>query len=445
MSFGYLTLNKEFALRKAVISFWFRIPKASAERAYNDYLSYPLSNQYVFNGTIPLITFGKQQQATNYGLTQVKVGEHKYFVDPGDILVSDPIYAEQWVTNGTSQLEPSFIGIQCAADLNTGTRSPPGLVVRLQTADAEHVSGNTYAIIAAAEGVGSDRPPCLPGQRWVEYADQSFANEGVPAYFGGGAIFEVDPDKWHHLLLSYDISHSVSAHGIEDGGSTAEGSSSGNKMWLAFDNVNRTEFELPAFWIDGGGPNDIISQTGGSIAGKRYTAHATDPCAFPKDYPQPEYTCDAGSSPGSFPTNPISIPTLPQYNSESGLRKPTYVVEMAELQIFAGVTLDTGIGANRRAFIVEQKDASGSPVTDEDGKQLWIPANPIDAEKLLGRRPDILLHKTSNWKKGKNTGSSGTTRDGDGNETVIPSGQFTVTQKIIKYTPEPSLVEDTTA
>ena len=81
---------------------------------------------------------------------------------------------------------------------------------------------------------------------------------------------------------------------------------------------------------------------------------------------------------------------------------------MAELQIFTGMTLDTSVERNRRAFV----DISG------------VPVKPEDTETQLGRRPDILLHKTDNWKAGKNTGLLGVIRhEGEADE-VIPSGQF---------------------
>ena len=92
---------------------------------------------------------------------------------------------------------------------------------------------------------------------------------------------------------------------------------------------------------------------------------------------------------------------------------------LAELQVFTGSTLDTNDEDNRRAFV----SANGKPVpADEkagiDGAGNVIPKGSI---QLMGRRPDIMLHGSSDWIKGRNTGSSGI--DGEGH--VLPDGQFT--------------------
>ena len=98
---------------------------------------------------------------------------------------------------------------------------------------------------------------------------------------------------------------------------------------------------------------------------------------------------------------------------------------MAELQIFSGVTLDTSIEANRRAFVGY----------DEEGSSRLKPVDPKQAEDLLGKKPDILLHGSTKWQQGKNTGSLGIDTVGE----EIPSGQFTPTGEIKKYTPDPSI------
>jgi hypothetical protein len=69
----------------------------------------------------------------------------------------------------------------------------------------------------------------------------------------------------------------------------------------------------------------------------------------------------------------------------------TQKVEMAEMQVFTGVSLDTSITANRRAFI------------KDDG----TPANPAAAQALLGKAPDILLSDFKKWKAGTNAGTAG--------------------------------------
>jgi hypothetical protein len=96
---------------------------------------------------------------------------------------------------------------------------------------------------------------------------------------------------------------------------------------------------------------------------------------------------------------------------------------LAELQIFTGVTLDTTLVTARRAFV----DADGNPV------------DPEDAEEFMGKRPEILLHGSSDWIDGLNTGSIGL----DNEDKIVPSGQFTPTGTILEYTPDPSLEQPT--
>ena len=106
---------------------------------------------------------------------------------------------------------------------------------------------------------------------------------------------------------------------------------------------------------------------------------------------------------------------------------------MAEFQLFTGVTLDTSVEENRRAFVDEDGvpvPPEGKPPTEDkpDGEK-------PPAEKLLGKRPDIVLHGSGDWSDGNNTGSLGVDNDGDN----IPSGQFEPTGAIPSYTPDPSL------
>jgi hypothetical protein len=100
---------------------------------------------------------------------------------------------------------------------------------------------------------------------------------------------------------------------------------------------------------------------------------------------------------------------------------------MAELQIFTDVTLDTGDEPKRRAFIDYVRDNDGNPIEDEDGKRTLEPVDPEKAEELLGKKPEILLHTSANWKAGNNTGSL---------------GPFTPTGGINSYKPDPSLSPD---
>lgn len=91
---------------------------------------------------------------------------------------------------------------------------------------------------------------------------------------------------------------------------------------------------------------------------------------------------------------------------------------MAELQIWAGQTLDTSDVSMRRLFI------------DDKGK----PVPPSKAEKVLGK-PDVKLHGSGNWKAGRNTGTSGIDKDGN----TKSDGQFQHIAGIERFLPDPQL------
>ena len=106
----------------------------------------------------------------------------------------------------------------------------------------------------------------------------------------------------------------------------------------------------------------------------------------------------------------MGIPAHPAYTDY--IRQ----VEMAELQIFLGKTLDPEKTDKRRLFISDE----GRPV------------NPIEAEKFFKRKPDVLLHKSGNWKKGDNTGVLQPITGSDPYD-FVPTGE------IVTYKPDPSL------
>jgi hypothetical protein len=132
----------------------------------------------------------------------------------------------------------------------------------------------------------------------------------------------------------------------------------------------------------------------------------------------PTYFCDGFNLP--VHGHPIGIPASTHH------RDHNTGIEMAELQIWAGRTLDTSVVANRRLFIdFENKESGTGPK---------VPVSPGVAARMLGE-PDILLHGNSNWQKGKNTGSTGVTAGGE----RILAGQFQPVAGIEKFKPEPAL------
>ena len=92
---------------------------------------------------------------------------------------------------------------------------------------------------------------------------------------------------------------------------------------------------------------------------------------------------------------------------------------MAELQIFTGITQDFSRVGSRRAFI----NSNGMPVPSDKKASSQDPTS--GSIESLGREPDILLHKSGNWKTGTNTGR-------------LAFG-FNPTGKILSYRPNPSL------
>ncbi|WP_271582491.1 hypothetical protein [Bradyrhizobium sp. CCBAU 45389] len=94
-------------------------------------------------------------------------------------------------------------------------------------------------------------------------------------------------------------------------------------------------------------------------------------------------------------------------------------IELGECQLFHDIALNTGQVENRRGFI-----------TDE-GK----PAAPSKAVELMGKKPDSLVHGSSNWKKARDTGSIAAASE-------PPSPEGTHSGRIETYKPNPSLHGD---
>jgi hypothetical protein len=206
----------------------------------------------------------------------------------------------------------------------------------------------------------------------------------------------VEPDQWHHLLLSYDVA------------------GASGRMWLVLDDVTRdgksfypaSPYCMSLFGFSGA-PNDILASF---------------------NYPFFDGTGQIANSSGfKMITAPIGIPA--QRSLSEGYREYG-PVELAELQIFTGLALDITSANYRRAFLDYDRDAGGNPIGTE-----LKPVAPSKAEKLIGKKPEILLHGTDNWKAGRNTGTLGF--DGDGNPN--PDGQFVPIGTIDTYKPDPTL------
>lgn len=324
---------------------------------------------------------------------------------------------------------------------------------------------------------------------------ETFVIGGPPAAFDFITMPPVSDGAWHHLLFSFDISGGVGVQwpSLLTGGARPPPSvATGCKAWLALDDHNYTGaalqhrfamhdgFQLPllpGMGTDATGFGPVTSATRAvmnlednailprncwvisfrnspklglrrfaSTAGLWELASSTyinkgdynwfnwtgsiwplegTPGGFewrgelhppkpsnpdPKTFDLPTYQCDGFIIPVAG--HPIGIPA-----SEHHLEHNTGI-EMAELQIWANRTIDTADISMRRLFV----DGNGEPVS------------PSKAAEVLGK-PDILLHGSGNWQKGKNTGASGA----DDDDKPIPAGQFVPVAKIEKFKPEPEL------
>lgn len=405
---SYLTLDKGVPNHtKAVISLWFRVPQASIEAA----AAASAPNNLI--RTIPLITWGDAPVVEAMEPNSVDIATAVDFPQEDCPPV---ISVTGYASAGTFKLDPCYIGVRC--DGGTAT-----LDINIQTAG--HAAIASYAVSVTLMEVWSllrtlfppGEPDLSPGTGWNDLGypfvglasgveDFSDYLNAVPERFH---VWDdsrtLAADHWHHLLLSYDLGNACDTQGPPqpgDGGSNrwdtiAQGTSSFCRLWYTLDDENfNGEDHLGPFFVDGGAnPNAILTDNAWSVA----DAHT----GMQYNLPEPVATCAYPSE--AIPTlKPVGVP------ASSAFEVNIYPVELAELQFFTGVTLDTSVTAIRRLFI----DADGKPVP------------PIAAEKALGKKPDILLHGSGNWIAGRNTST-------DPAEPLQPTG------KIVAYTPEPSL------
>lgn len=252
--------------------------------------------------------------------------------------------------------------------------------------------------------------------------DVSAHRNARPEYFYVYNPVHLGPDRWHHVLLSCDLSDDCVTHGplqVHDPhgsthATTAEGTDSHCRIWLALDDVNQGLDGLRPYAVDGSDdPSAVLTENAWNVAnnvtglvGNLWDTPAT--CSYPA-----EYLPVSGGA--------LGIPASAEWVDS------IYKTEFAELQLFTDVHLDTGVTANRRAFV------------DADGK----PVNPADAETLLGKKPEVRLHGTANWKQGTNTGPDYVPNPapGPGKPETIPdpAKALTPTGRIDAFKPDPAL------
>jgi hypothetical protein len=454
---SYLTIPAGIPnFQKAVLSFWFRVPSETMASANN----------------ISLLAFGEPQQETELIPNWVNLcGDGASGADPGPQCPA----IESYSSGGIFDLNPCMIGLNCADPENAvltinlqtkgiATGAAVGWVGDASASSPVPVSQdeiNEWSALANTPGSGwiLQRGSVLEGGAVIIYTHFVHAS-GISdlsdvelaakrELFRVETVHSITPDSWHHFLLSFDLSNPIATRGppVTDLASgrkfwdnVSEGASSYARMWYAIDNVDYrgrssdedgdVHYHMGPYSVDhdtargehpgprGGDPNGILTENGWK------TAYNGSPAI------------SFGNQPLPIPTYDLSSTMLPAKDAELGIPAPTkyvdYVgrVEMAELQLFTGVTLDTGEEVNRRAFIDFKRD-DGVPVDD-----VLRPVDPQQAAALLGKKPEVLLHGSDKWIGGKNTGSLGIDLAGN----PIPSGQFQPTGGIKTYTPDPSLV-----
>jgi len=301
----------------------------------------------------------------------------------------------------------------------------------------------------------------VPGRTTTNTATDttSFANLAKPEQMGATSkTIEVTLDHWHHIILSLDLSGSVSAVGSWGTGGiwglvpptyTAGSWDSNLLMYCAFDDVNYTRGDLPSLYMAPGSGSGGSPQGSGRPDNSNPNPNAIMTASvykmFTQDWSYPvgnpgapvmgsgsAFYAESGSFSGAYtdgpPTTDFALSTgLHTHDLNFGfpatpeLSDAILDVDMAEFQMWTGNTIDPNEESLRRLFVT----SGGRPVP------------PKTAEKTLGR-PLILLHKTGNWIKGKNTGTSGQSDLSDPS-TIIPAGQFDPVMTIKKYVPDPSL------
>lgn len=436
----YLSFGRSLNLNKATLSVWFRVPKASADAI--EFLS-STPDFEVFDGIIPILVFGQQKQGTVTNWTWTTIG---YTLGPDDPPFfeggppTSPVQEIQPSGSHSGALAPTFIGVDkdgwLSIHLQTGdVGTPNNLGLTMSSYEMIFTETDPGAFVVDVETIYSNYTA-----NQFTYPD-SLGNAGLPTDWGvfhpSEQGFQVTFDQWHHLLLSWDIKGGNASHGYTHIDDFSEGHNfvdQSSLLYCAADGVNKNGDELPGMTVQEIGPNETISYCTYQVAGmSNFTGGP--------EIGHPSYS--VGFTAGVV-ADGMYIPAAPQYQltyppysgagpDNSGGNPnchPVHTVELAELQIFAGVTLDTSSATNRRAFIDFRRDDNGDPIDDT-----LRPVDPKEAESLIGRRPDILLHGSSKWINGKNTGSLGL--DEDGNE--IPTGQFEPTGTIKKYTPDPSI------
>lgn len=363
---------------KAVISLWFRIPQATYAAAIAEanalFFGGEVSNA-PWTGVVPLVTWGSGVAAATPGAA------------------------------GVVQIRPSCIGVVAAI------RGPD----QYGNAYQGPVTGCCmYARMQYLDGGGMDYAGGAFGECPDYFEVGAYTNNDTVNWGGSGnwdfnpiKQVPITPDVWHHVLISFDLSNGAIAQYTGGTSSVSITYSLMSQFYWAIDDVNYNGGYLgpnTAYPGDAHGPNDIGTAWAGNLITDATGLHVLG-------------TAECIGRPLPAAGYPVSLP------AGSAAVAAIKAVDMAEFQMFTGVTLDTSVVANRRAFI----DTDGRPVDAVNPNDPQSPPPPPSApSELLGKSPVISLTRSANnWRSGTNRGYATT--------------KFAPTGKIKPVNPNPKL------
>jgi hypothetical protein len=430
---------------KGVISLWFRVPQESIDKCLTKTLATPLASASTspLYGIIPFVVFGSQTMRL---VTDRIVTGGSYM----DGAVSFKTYYEAIdETDGGEYFDPSVIGLALNADRNAGSLSSLSVYGSLQTSAPGTIEGLPLIDSGEPTFISAGSAKYVSGQT----VTWSYAQESGPQAYG----FSIDVDKsnfadtWHHILVSCDLSHTVS------GTSDSTIITGGNFIWVALDDVNYNQDSLTN-WIEGSDDNAVCSDAILKAQGQPtppyplpllgsipiiadLTANVNGSTEAPTtDKPA---TCTVPGAPIPASAGPLGLPATGKFIDN------IYKVELAEFLLFTDATLDTSEEKNRRLFIAPDKNgilrpvnpspitipvsilAVGDPTTWEPGADWpafvgqFDPSSVPTSNRILGRADVDFTKSSFNWMGGRNLGTA--------------KGKFAKTGKIKAYFPDPKL------
>jgi hypothetical protein len=472
---------------------WFRVPQKTLDAVRAEFLAWKADNDAhgpiprpPLCGIIPIRVFGPPTRVKGHDFplrstgTFPATGDYSWSdgtagcVGAGWVLIpgtdhpAHPNMASHYVFNGTtSDADPSYIGIDCTGDypqLSVNFVMPSDSTATFEGSwPVEAAFSCTTSEIRTRSGAGScpgapsyysapGHPSCMSpvGDGFDVFTSTTTYEPAADVILGGRPetfrnlpLGRVEPsavdssdrsyngprvtgDHWHCVAFSHDFSRQVITKGVNqvDGaGGTATAETAGSRttnaprLYLAFDDVNLTKANLSAYWPTGySDPNGVLSVNGYFVAcDTTFTATSGphDDCfgnsvtiAQVQQRPSYQYTPAALS----LHDWPFAFPASARYLN--AIRH----VEMGEGLYFTDVIGDLSDLDLRRAII------------NEDGK----PAPMKALAEFIGKDPEVKLHGSANWKKGRNTGTLALSPPEDG----------TFVGRIKTYKPNPSLRGD---